>query len=175
MPIHRLNHVVLYVRNCDVTRAFYEEVFGFREVMGTAGRASFLQAPGSNNDHDLGLFSIGEQAEPSSAGRTTVGMYHVAWEASTLNELASISEELSKRGNLVGASDHSTTKALYGVDPDGLEFEVSWIVPASLLTEEIVNQRATVRPLHLSAEIDRFGGDTLGGLGVSVPLNVRAG
>ena len=35
--------------------------------------AAFLQAPGSTNDHDLGLFAIGADAAPSGAGRTTVG------------------------------------------------------------------------------------------------------
>jgi catechol-2,3-dioxygenase len=174
MPVHRLNHVVLYVRDCVVTRTFYEEVLGFREVMGVAGKASFLQAPGSTNDHDLGLFSIGDDAGNTTAGRSTVGMYHVAWEVSTLNELADIRDELTRRGHLVGASDHSTTKALYAVDPDGLEFEVSWIVPATLLSEEILRDRIGVRPLHLEREIERFGGSTVGGLGISVPLDVHA-
>jgi catechol-2,3-dioxygenase len=174
MPVHRLNHVVLYVRDCAVTRAFYEEVLGFREVMGIAGRASFLQAPGSSNDHDLGLFSIGEQANDSTAGTRTVGMYHIAWEVNTLNDLVAIRKDLEARGQLVGATNHGTTKALYARDPDGLEFEVSWIVPASLLNDEILQERFETRALDLPAEIQRFGADTQGGLGVSIPLNVNA-
>ncbi len=174
MPVHRLNHVVLYVRDCAVTRAFYEEVLGFREVMGIAGRASFLQAPGSTNDHDLGLFSVGVDAGDTTAGAGTVGMYHIAWEVNTLRELAAIRDDLTARGNLVGATNHGTTKALYARDPDGLEFEVSWIVPASLLNTEILNARTETRPLDLEAEISRFGAETLGGLGVSIPLNVSA-
>ena len=43
---------------------------------------------------------------------------------------------LTARGALVGASDHGTTKALYAKDPDGLEFEVSWLVPADLIGDE---------------------------------------
>ena len=42
---------------------------------------------------------------------------------------------LGGRGALVGASDHVTTKALYAHDPDGLEFEVSWLLPAELITD----------------------------------------
>ena len=34
--------------------------------------AVFLQAPGSMNDHDLGLFQVGDAAGPSAAGRETV-------------------------------------------------------------------------------------------------------
>jgi catechol-2,3-dioxygenase len=173
MPVHRLNHVVLYVRDVAVTRAFYEEVFGFREVTGVAGQASFMQAPGSNNDHDLGLFGIGPGAGPSTAGRQTVGMYHIAWEISTLNELRAIHDDLARRGHLVGASNHGTTKAVYGVDPDGLEFEVSWIVPADLIDDAVLEQRLRTSPLHLDAEIEHFGGETRGGLGISIPLGVQ--
>ena len=63
MPVHRLNHAVLYVRDVDRSAAFYRDLLGFRAVMGTPGRAAFLQAPGSTNDHDLGLFAIGGQAD----------------------------------------------------------------------------------------------------------------
>ncbi len=174
MPVHRLNHVVLYVRDCAVTRSFYEEVLGFREVMGVAGRASFLQAPGSTNDHDLGLFSIGAQAGDTTAGESTVGMYHIAWEVSTLSELAAIRDELARRGSLVGATNHGTTKALYAKDPDGLEFEVSWIVPASLLSAAVLDERLQTLPLDLEREMERFGAQTRGGLGVSIPLDVHA-
>ena len=78
MPVTRLNHVVLYVRSVAATRAFYQEVFGFRELFGIEGQASFLQAPGSTNDHDLGIFEVGASAGDSEAGRRTVGMYHIA-------------------------------------------------------------------------------------------------
>jgi catechol-2,3-dioxygenase len=170
MPVTRLNHVVLYVRDVARTRDFYREVFGFDEVMGIEGRASFMRAPASTNDHDLGLFALGEGAGDSEAGRRTVGMYHIAWEVQTLAELAAIRDELTRRGHLVGASDHSTTKALYGVDPDGLEFEVSWIVPADRLTSEILERRTSTLPLHLEREIERFGAETVGGIGVSIPV-----
>src|SRR3712207_97294 len=100
------------------------------------GRAVFLQAEGSTNDHDLGLFQIGAGAGPSEAGRRTVGLYHLAWEVDTLAELARVRGALADAGALVGASDHATTKALYAQDPDGLEFEVSWLLPADLITPE---------------------------------------
>jgi catechol-2,3-dioxygenase len=172
MPVNRLNHVVLYVRDVERSKAFYQEVFGFNELFGIEGRAAFLQAPGSTNDHDLGIFAIGDGAGASEAGRRTVGMYHVAWEVSTLNELAGIREELSQRGNLVGMSNHGTTKSLYGVDPDGLEFEVCWLIPKHLLTSLALEERLTTSPLHLEREIEQFGGNTVGGLGISVPLGV---
>ncbi|MEV1168689.1 VOC family protein [Nonomuraea sp. NPDC049784] len=167
MPVQRLNHAVLYVRDVERSVAFYREALGFEIVMGMRG-AAFLQAPGSTNDHDLGLFEIGASAEPSPAGRTSVGLYHLAWEVDTLDELERVAAKLTELGALVGASDHGTTKALYAKDPDGLEFEVSWLVPASLLTDEILAARAGIRPLDLRADKERFGAQTRGGVGVSI-------
>ncbi len=81
-----------------------------------------------------------------------------------------VRDVLIEVGALAGASDHATTKALYARDPDGLEFEVSWLLPADLVTPEVEAQGMTTRPLDLDAEIARYGAQTRGGLGVSVPL-----
>ena len=86
MAITRLNHAVLYVRDAERAAAFYTDVLGFRRVGGFPN-AIFLQADGSNNDHDLALFGIGDGAEPSKAGRGMVGLYHLAWEVATLEDL----------------------------------------------------------------------------------------
>lgn len=169
MPVRRLNHAVLYVRDVERSLAFYRDLMGFRVVAAVPGRAAFLQASGSTNDHDLGLFAIGADAAPSPAGRGAVGLYHLAWEVDTLAELARLAEMLGRAGAMVGASDHGTTKALYAVDPDGLELEVSWLVPADRITEEVLAARTMVAPLDLQGELARYGADTPGGIGVSVP------
>ncbi|MFI7228712.1 VOC family protein [Nonomuraea angiospora] len=169
MPVQRLNHAVLYVRDVERSVAFYREALGFDVVMGMPG-AAFLQAPGSTNDHDLGLFQIGPDAGPSPAGRTSVGLYHLAWEVDTLDELERVAVKLNELGALVGSSDHGTTKALYAKDPDGLEFEVSWLVPASLITDEVLAARSSIRPLDLAADKERYGARTRGGVGVSIPV-----
>jgi len=169
MPIQRLNHAVLYVRDVEQSAAFYQDVLGFRPVMVMPG-AVFLQAAGSSNDHDLGLFQVGPPATDSPAGRGSVGLYHLAWEVDTLAELERISTALTAVGALVGASDHGTTKALYAKDPNGLEFEVSWLVPADLIDEEMLSARERIGPLDLAREIARFGPQTRGGVGISVPV-----
>ena len=173
MGITRLNHAVLFVGEVERSVAFYTEVLGFRRIEmapeGFAG-AAFLQASGSTNDHDLGLFQIGAAAGASGAGRSTVGLYHLAWEIDTLTELKRLAGSLAQHGALTGSSDHGTTKSLYGKDPDGLEFEVAWIVPAERLDDAALQARKRIRPLDLDREIDRYGADTRGGVGISVPL-----
>jgi catechol-2,3-dioxygenase len=167
MAIHRLNHAVLYVRDVARSVAFYRDVLDFDVITELGGKAAFLRAEGSSNDHDLGLFEIGAQAGASAAGRTTVGLDHLAWEVDTLRDLETLAERLASAGALVGASDHSTTKSLYGADPDGLEFEIAWIVPADLLDAATIEGRVQIRPLDLAREIARYGAETPGGVGIS--------
>ncbi|MEV1289542.1 VOC family protein [Micromonospora sp. NPDC049679] len=172
MGIHRLNHAVLFVSQLSRSVAFYRDVLGFRPIPmtpdGFAG-AAFLQAPGSTNDHDLGLFEVGAGAGPSQAGRATVGLYHLAWEVDTLDELEATAVRLAGAGALVGTSDHGTTKSLYAKDPDGLEFEVVWLIPANLLDQAALDARKRIGPLDLAKEKQRYGGQTRGGVGISVP------
>jgi catechol-2,3-dioxygenase len=169
MSIFRLNHAVLYVRNVAESAAFYRDVLGFEYIAGGDAMrgAAFLRAPGSTNDHDLGLFEIGSQAAPSGAGRTTVGLYHLAWEVDTLGDLIDLSERLSDAGALVGASNHGTTKSLYAKDPNGLEFEVVWIIPAALLTEADREGSKHIQALDLAAEVAKYGRDARSGVGIS--------
>ena len=165
MPIQRLNHAVLYVRNLQFSIDFYCGVLGFRVVHQIDTRAAFLQAQGSSNDHDLGLFAVGESAVGSAAGHGSVGMYHLAWEVDTLDELRRIRGALEEFGSLIGASDHGATKALYAKDPDGLEFEVSWLVPRDQLDREPGGMKT--QPLSIDAEVAKYGAQTPGGVGVS--------
>ena len=168
MPVTRLNHAVLYVRDAQVSSDFYHQVFGFKTVGEIPGLGVFLQAAASTNDHDLALFTMGTQAAASGAGQSTVGLYHLAWEVDTLDELERHRDVLQQHGALVGASDHLTTKSLYGRDPDGIEFEVLWVVPAEHVTAEMVaNAKARPAPLDLDGEKARYGAQTRGGVGIS--------
>lgn len=167
MPITRLNHAVLYVRDLATSLRFYTDVLGFRVIPMTPDGftgAAFLQAPGSINDHDLGLFEVGPAVGGSGAGRSTVGLYHLAWEVDTLAELERLAGVLADHDALGGSSDHGTTKSLYGADPDGLEFEIAWIVPADRLDDDALAARKRIGRLDLEGEKRRYGADTPGGI-----------
>lgn len=155
MPVRRLNHAVLYIRDVARSVEFYRKVFGFTVDVEIPGRAAFLSAEDTLNDHDLGLFAIGPDAPGPEQGR--VGLYHLAWEVGTLGELADTARALTERGALVGASDHVVSKSLYAKDPDGNEFEVMWRVPREdwPTTQEAIRPR----PLDLQAALDRWGPD----------------
>lgn len=168
MGVTRLNHAVLYVSDLDRSVTFYSDVLGFVPVadMPKGIRAAFLRAADSTNDHDLGLFEL-PGAVPAAA--RAVGLYHLAWEVDTLATLEQVGARLASAGALVGATDHGTTKSFYGRDPDGIEFEVVWLVPADRLDPAAIAARSQLRPLDLAREKQRYGADTRGGVGISVP------
>jgi catechol-2,3-dioxygenase len=164
MPVRRLNHAVLYVS--DLARAvdFYRHTLGFEVRMEIPGRAAFLRSPESANDHDLGLFEVGNAPLPRDR---YVGLYHLAWEVGTLAELAEIRARLAERGALVGASDHRVSKSLYAKDPSGIEFEVMWRVPAENWAEEMQSGEM-IAPLDLEGELARWGDRVTGAAAGSV-------
>ena len=155
IPVARLNHAVLFVSDAQRAAEFYGRVFGF-EVVSTefGGRAVFMRAGGGDNHHDLGLFSVGPDAPRAPRGST--GLYHLAWEVPTIEDLAAAADVLKTAGALGGASDHGVSKSLYGSDPDGNEFEIMWRVPREAWGE--FETRGAVLPLDIEAEIGRFGG-----------------
>jgi catechol-2,3-dioxygenase len=156
MPLNvtRLNHAVLFVRDVDRAAEFYRTVFGFEEMERPIGmRAAFMRSPIGGNHHDLGLFEVGPDAPRPARG--SVGLYHLAWEVPTIEDLAAAAGDLSAAGAMSGASDHGVSKSLYGRDPDGNEFEVMWQVPREAWGD--FAEQATVMPLDLEAELARWG------------------
>ena len=161
MSIIGMNHAVLYVRDARVHKEFYSRILGFTtNIEDRNGQFVFMRAPNSNNHHDVAFFSIGGDAFPSNAGQKSVGLYHIAWEVETLADLEEVKTTLEREGCLVGASDHGVNKSLYAVDPDGLEFEVMWLVPEKFWGD--AETAAIIEPLDLSREIDNFGRELKG-------------
>lgn len=149
--ISRLNHAVLYVNDAAASAAFYCDVLGFSVANSFPGGA-FLRAGGSGNDHDLGLFSVGAQPAPQQR----IGLYHLAWQVDTIDELVEIAARLESAGAMVGASDHGVSKSLYARDIDGIEFEIMWAVPQRAWHDE--ESKVKIAPLGLAAEQAKWSG-----------------
>ncbi len=158
-----MRHAVLWVSDPDRSAEFYRRALGLEEVNRFPG-AVFLSSPRSATDHDLGLF----QAKGPQPANQSVGLYHIAWEVETLTDLAEAKERLAEMGALVGENNHGMSRSLYCQDPDGIEFEVMWEVPAELYDPD---EPANV-PLDLEADMARFGADSpgRGGSGTNGPV-----
>ena len=169
MAVRRLNHAVLYVHGLDRAVDFYRTTLGLEVRLEVPGRAAFLRAPGSANDHDLGLFEIGAAPESRAPDRPEhPGLYHLAWEVGTLADLADTRAKLAAAGALVGESDHRVSKSLYAKDPSGIEFEVMWRVPAEDWAAETADGDM-ILPLDLDAAIARWGQDQATGAAAGSP------
>lgn len=149
----QLNHAVLKVRDLDRSVAFYRDVFGFVEIARAGRQMAFMRAAGSSNHHDLGFLALGARAVDPPEQAT--GLFHIAWQVPTIEDLAATRATLIQRKALTGESDHGATKSVYGLDPDGNEFEVMWLVPKELWGD--YESAAPTGPLDLQAELARFG------------------
>jgi catechol-2,3-dioxygenase len=121
--------------------------------------AAFLRLRRSGNHHDLGLFGLGPAAPPRRPG--TAGLYHLAWQVDTIDDLARARDTLVRLGAYTGESSHGATKSLYGADPDGNELEVMWMLPRA--DWGAYEHAAPVERLDLGAELRRWGGVRTGG------------
>ena len=160
----RLNHAVLFVTDLERAVRFWTETFGMQvAAREPRANAAFLRLPRSGNHHDLGLFGLGVAAAPKPRG--AVGLYHLAWQVDTIDELAAARDTLVRAGAYTGESSHGATKSVYGADPDGNEFEVMWMLPRADWGR--YDSAAPVEPLDLDAEQRRWSG--VGTAGMLVP------
>jgi catechol-2,3-dioxygenase len=150
----RLNHAVLFVSDLDRALRFYQDLLGM-EVVAREPRANaaFLRLPRSGNHHDLGLFGVGAGAPPRRGG---IGLYHLAWQFDTIDELAAARDALLAARAYTGESSHGATKSVYAADPDGNELELMWMLPREAWGD--YERSAPVDHLDLVAEVRRWSG-----------------
>jgi catechol-2,3-dioxygenase len=152
----RLNHAVLFVADLARSERFYTEVFGMHVVVREPrANAAFLRLPGSVHDHDLGLMGVGRSAPPKRRGG--IGLYHLAWQVDTIDDLQRARTLLAEAGAYTGESSHGgTTKSVYGADPDGNEFEIMWMLPREQWAAYASG--SNLEHLDLATEISRWSG-----------------
>jgi catechol-2,3-dioxygenase len=150
----RLNHAVLFVADLERSITFYSEAFGMT-VMAREPRANaaFLRLPRSGNHHDLGLFGVGAQP-PRPRG--SLGLYHLAWQVDTIEELEQARLTLANLEAYTGESSHGATKSVYAHDPDDNAFEVMWMLPKA--EWGAYENSAPIDRLDLAGEVRRWSG-----------------
>ena len=106
----RLNHAVLFVADLERSIAFYEQAFDMK-VMAREPRANaaFLRLPRSGNHHDLGLFGVGAQPPRPRGG---LGLYHLAWQVDTIEELEQARVTLATLDACTGESSQARNQSM---------------------------------------------------------------
>ena len=117
-----LGHIALRVRNVDRAVEFYRDALGLTLKSKPGGRVAFL---GSRPDasHEIALFPLPPEAPGPDPDR--VGMYHMAWEMASFEELDRLHQRLIEHNvKIVGYSDGQCNVMFH--DPDGNELEAIW-------------------------------------------------
>ncbi|WKV16371.1 VOC family protein [Janibacter limosus] len=107
---------------------------------------------------------------PAAHERGSIGLYHLARQVDTIEDLDEARRTLVALGAYVGESSHGATKSVYAADPDGNEFEVMWMLPQSEWGS--YDNAAPVEAPDLPAEIERWAG--VATAGELVPREVTA-
>ena len=125
-----LGHIALRVRDIDRAVAFYRDALGL--TVKNHGRVAFLGAR-PEASHEIALFPLPADAEGPDQKR--VGMYHMAWEMASFEDLEALHQRLVDQGRkIVGYSDGQCNVMFH--DPDGNELEAIW-EPAPEVTAKL--------------------------------------
>jgi catechol-2,3-dioxygenase len=116
----------------------------------------------SSNHHDLALIANAEAGTAKGAA----GLFHVAFEVGTLDELDAARDRLHDAGSLDAALDQGMHLSLYCTDPDGIAVEVIWRAPDHAWSYDDALAR---HPLDLEAARARWGGDLATGAAAGTP------
>ena len=153
-PPRGINHMVLNVRNLEVSHTFWTEIIGFRcvaELKPIPGRQrpkmrfySGLDAKGDVTHHDLALAEVpasnGTGAGPDEwslmPGRVGLNHVAIAWpdRESWLKQLAFMK---SKGVPFLRRVNHGMTHSVYIADPDGHGIEVLYELPRDVWEGDI--------------------------------------
>lgn len=143
-----LGHVVLYVRDVERSATFYHEAVGLK-LIGKPfhGRGALFTS--GRTHHELMLIEMGDAPGPLVGKR--LGLYHIGWKVGdSLDELRAVKARVEKAGyHINGVADHTVSKSLYLVDPDGNEIELYIDDPDINWQEDLSWIDDPVKPLEL--------------------------
>ena len=148
MEVKELGHIVLYVRDVEVSRGFYRDVLGWKEIGAVEHRMAMFSS--GRTHHELLLIEVGRDATPIPPGRR-VGLYHFGLKIGTMDdELRDALRTLADAGaNVVGTADHGVSHSIYITDPDGNEIELYIDVQPERWREDPAAVLAPTRALRI--------------------------
>jgi catechol-2,3-dioxygenase len=118
----KLGHVALRVRDLDCAVAFYRDVVGLPLRSRHGDQVAFLGVR-EDASHEIALFAL--PADAPGPEPTRVGLYHMAWEMASFEDLQAFHQRLLASGaRITGYSDRQCNVMF--LDPDGNENEALW-------------------------------------------------
>jgi catechol 2,3-dioxygenase-like lactoylglutathione lyase family enzyme len=171
MLIRRVNHVVLSVSDLDASTSFYRDLLGLELVSTLPAQDSFqemrfFRAPGeSSNHHDIAIIANATLPLPGGGQPSAPGLFHIAFEVGTIDELEAVGERLEAANAFTGYIDQPMHLSAYGRDPDGIPLEIVWRIPNADWTYDDMWRR----PLDFDAAKQRWGANFVTGSAAGEP------
>jgi catechol-2,3-dioxygenase len=117
----QLGHIALRVHDVERSVVFYRDVVGLK-LHAQRGETAFLGIR-PDASHEVALFQLPADAPGPEASR--VGMYHMAWEMPSFEDLQAFHARLvASDTRIVGYSPRQSNVMF--LDPDGNELEAIW-------------------------------------------------
>jgi catechol-2,3-dioxygenase len=118
----QLGHVALRVRDLNRAIEFYRDVVGL-PLRSRHGDAVAFLGIREDASHEIALFALPADAQGPDPDR--VGMYHMAWEMASFEDLQAFHQRLlAHKAHITGYSDRQCNVMF--LDPDGNELEALW-------------------------------------------------
>ena len=135
VPIRGLHHYAYRCRDCEETRAFYEDILGLplvhvirSDVVPSTGEHCpyvhifFRMADGSH----LAFFDLGDDVAAAPSPNTPSWVNHIALRVDSLDALRAAKARLEAAGiEVIGITDHDIIESIYFFDPNGIRLELT--------------------------------------------------
>ena len=125
----QLGHVALRVRDIERSVAFYRDVVGL--TLHRKGETAAFLGIRKDASHEIALFQLPPDARGPDPDQ--VGMYHMAWEMASFEELERFHARLLANGVRITGYSERQMNVMF-LDPDGNELEAVW-EPAEPVSE----------------------------------------
>jgi catechol 2,3-dioxygenase-like lactoylglutathione lyase family enzyme len=135
VPIRGLHHYAYRCRDCEETRAFYEDVLGLplvhvirSDIVPSTGEhcpyvhVFFRMTDGSH----LAFFDLGDNVAAAPSPNTPEWVNHIALRVDSVEELMAAKTRLEAAGvDVLGPTDHHIIESIYFFDPNGIRLELT--------------------------------------------------
>ena len=126
MPIERVGHVVIKMRDLDAAKGFYRDILGMKITDEREGFGVFFRF--QDYHHDIAVFKVDDNAEAPQ--KNQVGLAHIALVADSFDTVKAMYHRLKEHDvEIVRTVDHGITQSVYFKDPEGNELELYCEVP----------------------------------------------
>ena len=135
VPIRGLHHYAYRCRDCEETRAFYEDVLGLplvhvirSDIVPSTGEHCpyvhifFRMTDGSH----LAFFDLGDNVAAAPSPNTPEWVNHIALRVDSIDALREAKARLEAAGvEVLGITDHHIIESIYFFDPNGIRLELT--------------------------------------------------